>query len=618
MIKRFFITGFLCLVLLLGVAVTGGAFYRFVLPRFEQPVEPPKPKPKKSRIQLYDINPKKKTYVPQIPPLPGTTVVRLAHQASNAHQALALANMGKVTDPGSIFARHGITMRFRPMDRVSERIEALRAMAAAFHRGDPTSDIGAHFFTVGGDVSHWVLGQVDQTLKTVNPDFEAEVVGFSGLSTGEDQFLGPPDWKERPKSVLGGMVAAVPYSSAWNVIIFWCAENEIPFNPDQEYYNPRALNLVETDGPDDAAELYIEEKTVERIFISNGRDYRRRSVKKGEKREVAVNGVATRIPFVRQIVSERGGLVTVASTKKYPNQTPQLIVGLKQWNQQNEEIVTGLLASMFEASQRIEKSHRDIKAGSLEPKSDEDDRWRAAQDIHELAPMVSPDDWYAYYGGSKLKGKGDLEVEIGGASVGSLQQNLLFFGLGQAGPDRGKVVYNRFESLARQYDPDYPKSSPKWESAYNQRHMKRVLEQYPELAQTDPALPAFTLGEEQQEPQEFIYDIAFGTNQRVLTPEDKAILSEAVEQITTTDTVRVEIHGYSDSSGSADRNLELSLRRAEAVYDWLQQTLGASLPEQVNIIPHGGHDLLIEDRVNGVHDEELMAQNRRVLVRVFR
>lgn len=57
MIKRFFITGFLCLVLLLGVAVTGGAFYRFVLPRFEQPVEPPKPKPKKSRIQLYDINP---------------------------------------------------------------------------------------------------------------------------------------------------------------------------------------------------------------------------------------------------------------------------------------------------------------------------------------------------------------------------------------------------------------------------------------------------------------------------------------------------------------------------------------------------------------------------------
>ncbi len=619
MIKRVFVTGFLSLVLLLGIAVSGGAFYRFVLPRFEQPIEPPKPKPKKPNTQLYDINPKKKTFVPQIPALPGTTIVRLAHQTSNAHQALALANMGKVTNPGSIFARHGITMRFRHLDRVKDRIESLRAMAAAFNLGATTSDIGAHFFTAGGDVSHWVLGQVDQALKGVNPDFEAEVVGFSGLSAGEDQFLGLSEWKLNPKRALGAVVAAVPYSIAWNVILFWCAANEIPFNPDQEYYDPRALNIVETDGPDVAADLYIKEETVERIFVANGRDHRKRKVKPGEKREVAIQGVATRIPFDRRVVDERGGLVTVASTRQYPNQTPQLIIGLKQWNDQNPSVVANMLTSIFEAGQRIEKSHRDLKAGRIQEKSEEDDRWRAAAHINELASSISTDDWYDYYGGKKVKDKDDLEVEVGGASVGSLQQNLLFFGLGQAGPDRGRVVYDRFAQLAQQYDPDFPKSPPKWEHAYNQRYMKEVLQQRPELAQADPALPAFTL-DERKVLQAYTYDIAFGPGEKDLTSASKAKLTAVLEQIASAESeqVRMEIHGYSDSSGSAESNLALSLYRGESVFNWLESKLGPSFPKQVSVVPHGGYELLVEDRIDGVHVEELMAQNRRVILKVFR
>ena len=148
MVKRVFLAGFFFFFVLLGVAVTGGAFYRFVLPRFDQPLPPPKPKPKKLNPKFHAISPEKDTFVPQIAALPGTTILRVAHQTSNAHQAWALANMGKVTDPGSIFARHGITMQFRHLDQARDRIAELQAMAAAFNRGDSTADVGAHFEAV--------------------------------------------------------------------------------------------------------------------------------------------------------------------------------------------------------------------------------------------------------------------------------------------------------------------------------------------------------------------------------------------------------------------------------------------------------------------------------------
>ena len=98
------------LLFIIGIAIAGGAFYELVLHKFlpENQPEPPKPKPKTKPPKR-----KKDESIPKIVALPGTTVVRLAHQTSNAHQAWALANMGKITDPGSIFAKNGITMQFR-------------------------------------------------------------------------------------------------------------------------------------------------------------------------------------------------------------------------------------------------------------------------------------------------------------------------------------------------------------------------------------------------------------------------------------------------------------------------------------------------------------------------
>lgn len=614
------VVGFLFVVLLLGSAMTAGVFYAFVLPKLQQP--PPEPMPQKH----YTLSPDKKTSVLQIAALPGTTIVRVAHQTSNAHQAWGLANMGKVTDPGSLFARYGITAQFRRLEKATDRIAALQAMAAAFDDSEESSaegpsvpgrEPGVHFFTIGGDESSWIISRTNRVLQDVNPAFAAEIIGLAGLSAGEDSFLGLAQWKADPQKAVGGVVVAVPHDGAWNVLVFWCAENNVPFNADQDYYDPHALNVVETESLDKAAELYINKETVERIFLADGENHWGRRVEKGEKAFVAITGVATRSPVDKHIASARGGLVTVASTKQYPDQTPQFIVGLKQWNSKHQDIVVRMLASLFAASQRIEKSHRDVKAKRLTPKSDEDDRWQAAQYVRELFEAESADDWYDYYDVAKVEDDDGLVVDVGGVVVGSLQRNSLFFGLGQSGPDRGRVVYDRFARLVKQYEPDFTEAPPEWEEVFNPFYLQEVLERFPEMAQADPTLPTFEVVRTEA-PQELTYPVTFEQKSAVFAPESEAILLQMRAQIILAGDAHFEIHGYTDSAGSAEDNLDLSRRRCEAIYNWLKEKLGASFPPDMEMIPHGESDLVVKDVINGKYVPDLAAQNRRVVLKIFR
>jgi OmpA-OmpF porin, OOP family len=594
--------------------VIGALIYQFILPKFrsEQVVQKP-PKPKDEKGKIYPVNPEKETLVPELPPVPGTTVVRLAHRTWNSHQAWALANMGKVTDPGSIFARNGITMQFRRTEELPDGIAALKAMAEAFHRGETLPADGVHFFTIGGDASAWALSETNRMLKAIDPSFEAEIIGFSGFSAGENRFMGPTEWKQDPQNAKGGVVAGVPFDSDWNLAVFWCARHEIPFNPDPDYYDPNALNFVETKTATEAAARYIAEETVERIFLADGQNAKGNHVKKGQKSVAAISGVVTLTPVDKNIVTERGGLVTVASTKDYVNQIPQYIVGLKPWNRQNREVVVKMLASIFEASDRIRKSHSDLLAERIQPKSVADDRWKAARYVYELFESETPDDWYAYYNTVSVEGKRKKMVEVGGSAVSNLQQNLRFFGFGDS-IDIGKVVYNRFAQLALQYDADRISAHPEWDEAFNPVYLEAVLQQFPELGQSDPNLPTF----KPESLTELSYNIPFASGQEAFTPEAETVLKELLEQFTRAKNARFEIHAHTDSKGDATINMALSQRRGEAVYNWLKAQLGDAFPgNRVGVFAHGETDLLVPDQVDGAYIPEKTAMNRRVVLKIF-
>ena len=68
---------------------------------------------------------------------------------------------------------------------------------------------------------------------------------------------------------------------------------------------------------------------------------------------------------------------------------------------------------------------------------------------------------------------------------------------------------------------------------------------------------------------EILNNIYFDTNSSELKPESTVELSKLAELIWRNPTLKVEISGHTDNVGSAEANLDLSKRRAQAVVDYL-------------------------------------------------
>jgi hypothetical protein len=101
------------------------------------------------------------------------------------------------------------------------------------------------------------------------------------------------------------------------------------------------------------------------------------------------------------------------------------------------------------------------------------------------------------------------------------------------------------------------------------------------------------------------YLVFFAWDQASLTEADRQIISQAVEEYRRTGAVQITATGHTDTSGSAAYNLDLSLRRAEAVANELiRQGVPAT---EISTVGQGEEDLLVPTP-DGVRE----ARNRRV------
>lgn len=102
--------------------------------------------------------------------------------------------------------------------------------------------------------------------------------------------------------------------------------------------------------------------------------------------------------------------------------------------------------------------------------------------------------------------------------------------------------------------------------------------------------------------------VTFDTGSAVLKPESSAELDRLVEVMKATPTVSGFVEGYTDSTGDAGRNKQLSKERAQAVADYLV----AKGISQDRVIPRGfgqAHPVASNGTAEG------RAQNRRVVLR---
>jgi outer membrane protein OmpA-like peptidoglycan-associated protein len=101
------------------------------------------------------------------------------------------------------------------------------------------------------------------------------------------------------------------------------------------------------------------------------------------------------------------------------------------------------------------------------------------------------------------------------------------------------------------------------------------------------------------------YVVNFGFDQATLTEQDRRVIAQAAEDYRRTGSARVTVTGYTDTSGSASYNLELSQRRAEVVANELE----ANGVPATNIVTVGrGEENLLVATGDGVAEP----RNRRV------
>jgi hypothetical protein len=361
--------------------------------------------------------------------------VRFYHWAWNAQMGLLLANGGKQAAAGSQMCKQGVNLKLVREDNVDQMQALMATFAEGLKSGNKNPASGAHFVAIMGDGAAVFLKGLNDRLRRLGPEHLAVVVGSLGYSRGEDKFMGPPAWKKDPRKARGGLVAGVLRDGDWNIALKWLGDNKIPNNPDETSYDPDALNWVAASDYIDAAQKYV-----------SGYCAELKNVKTGKKEKRCVDGVVTWTPGDVTVAEKKGGLVSVASTKEYRMQMPNVIIGHKKWMADNRPLVTGLLAAAFAGAEELKKDPAALRRGA------------------ELSALVygenDADYWQKYFRVVSQKDKQGLTVELGGSTVNGLAENLQLFGL--AGKTNyfaatystfADIVKSQYPQLLGSYDP---------------------------------------------------------------------------------------------------------------------------------------------------------------------
>ena len=105
--------------------------------------------------------------------------------------------------------------------------------------------------------------------------------------------------------------------------------------------------------------------------------------------------------------------------------------------------------------------------------------------------------------------------------------------------------------------------------------------------------------------------IGFEVNSAIIDVASSALLDRAYEILSKNTKLRVEISGHTSADGNPDRNLTLSLERAEAVKDYL--VARGIADDRIITVGHGSDKPIAPNA-----DVRKREQNRRIEFRILR
>jgi outer membrane protein OmpA-like peptidoglycan-associated protein len=348
------------------------------------------------------------------------------------------------------------------------------------------------------------------------------------------------------------------------------------------------MNWVNASDYLDAAEKYIANYCENRPVVAKGK-------RTGETKKVCVNGVVTWTPGDVNVAKKKGGLVSIASTREYTSQMPNVIIGIDRWMKSNRSTVEGMLKAIFEGADQIKGAPGALSFAA-----------KVSQDVYKESG-ADPAYWEKYYRGVVEKDKQGLDVELGGSTVNNLADNQLLFGMTPGSANLFAATYKVFGDIVVQQYPSLVPKYPAVEQILDISYVQAVSGKV--TTKVAGEQPQFSPGDKLQTVvSRKSWQINFDTGKATFSSAARPQLDQLLRDLLVAGGTLVEVHGHTDNVGSPQANMALSEERAFAVKTWLEQQSSVNFPQgRIRVFSHGQENPAMPNST-----AEGRAQNRRV------
>jgi OmpA-OmpF porin, OOP family len=464
--------------------------------------------------------------------------------AWNSQFPLMYANGGPNTTKGSLADKARLQIQIVRQDDCFKSIADIVKFAQDYKNNPEVSGVFASFM---GDGMPAFFAALSKELEPLGPEYQPIAFYAMGKSFGEDQLMGPVEWKKNPSAALGKTVACVLRDGDMNILLKWAGDNNLKVNPDETTYDKEAINLVAANDFLDAANKYITGYKETRKLIKDGK-------KIGEEITVGIDAVSTWTPADVNIAQQKGGLVTIASTKQYSAQMPNITITIKKFAYDHRTDIENLIMMLSQAGDQV-RSFNEAKAF-------------AAKVSAKVYNEQTGEYWLKYYNGITEKDLQGQTVSLGGSMAFNLQDAANTFGLGKDGIDRYKIVYNTFGDILAKMYPEYMATYPSYASVVDKSFLQSVIVNHAELMEGQALKQTYSAAIT-SEVSSRAYEIQFETGSAIIKPESYKVLDEILGSSVVAEGLKVGVYGHTDNTGSATANQRLSEDRAASVKSYL-------------------------------------------------
>lgn len=535
----------LLIVLILGIVFCGKIFWLDKLPKEAKASQDI------GRVTLPDAPEASLTGSAVQLPLPsqepsanGGTRIMWKIMAWNSQFPLLYANGGANTTKGSLADRAKLQIDIMRQDDCFKSITDIVKFAQDYKDNPETPGVFASFM---GDGMPAFFAALSKELEPLGPEYQPIAFYAMGKSYGEDQLMGPAEWKKNPAAALGKTVSCVLRDGDMNILLKWAGDNNLKVNPDETTYDKDAINLIAANDFLDAANKYITGYKENRKLIKEGK-------KVSEEITVGVDAVATWTPGDVNIAQQKGGLVSIANTKQYSSQMPNITITIKKFAYDHRTDIENIIMMLSQAGDQV-RSFNEAKVF-------------ASKVSARVYNEQNGEYWLKYYNGMTEKDRQGQTVSLGGSMAFNLQDAANTFGLGKDGIDRYKIVYTTFGDILLKMYPEYMESYPAYSSVVDKSFLQSVIVNHPELMEGQ-ALRQVYSDTITSEVSSRSYEIQFETGSAVIRPESYQVLDEILSSSVVAEGLKVGVYGHTDNTGNTITNQRLSEERAGSVKSYL-------------------------------------------------